>query len=84
LDRLCETDAISEQQKTQLRALHDQTNPRQLHREIYQLLDEILLLPGATPGETEDVYETLFVSPKTKEGERIPVTLSFESMTTLR
>jgi hypothetical protein len=84
LDRLCETDAISEQQKAQLRALHDQTNPRELHREIYQLLDDIFLLPGATPGDTEDVYETLFASPETQEGEGIPVTLSFESMTTLR
>jgi hypothetical protein len=84
LDRLCETDAISEQQKAQLRALHDQTNPRQLHREIYQLLDEIFLLPGATPGETEDVYETLFAPVEIQEGESIPVTLSFESMTTLR
>jgi hypothetical protein len=84
LDRLCETDAISEQHKEQLRALHDQTNPRQLHREIYQLLDEIFLLPGAIPGETEDVYQTLFASTETQQGEGIPVTLSFESMTALR
>jgi hypothetical protein len=84
LDRLCETEAISAQQKAQLRALHDQTNPRQLHREIYQLLDEISLLPGATPGQTEDVYETLFAPVEIQEGEGIPVTLSFESMTTLR
>jgi len=84
LDRLCETDAISEQQKAQLRDLHDQTNPRQLHREIYQLLDEIFLLPGATPGQTEDVYETLFAPVEIQEGEGIPVALSFESMTTLR
>jgi hypothetical protein len=84
LDRLCETDAISEQQKAQLRELHDQTNPRQLHREIHQLLDEIFLLPGATPGQTEDVYETLFTSAEIQEGEGIPVTLSFETMTTLR
>jgi hypothetical protein len=84
LDRLYETDAISEQQKAQLRELHDQTNPRQLHGEIYQLLDEIFLLPGAIPGETEDVYETLSISAESEEGEGIPVTLSFESMTALR
>jgi hypothetical protein len=84
LDRLSETDAISEEQKAQLRVLHDQANPRQLHREIYQLLDEAFLLPGAIPGETEDVYETLFASAESQEGEGIPVTLSFESMTTLR
>jgi hypothetical protein len=84
LDRLCETDALPEEQKAQLRALHDQTNPRQLRREINQLLDEIFLLPGAIPGETEDVYETLFTPVEIQEGEGIPVTLSFESMTTLR
>jgi len=84
LDRLCETDAISEEQKEQLRTLRDQTNPRQLRREIYQLLDQIFLLPGAVPGETEDVYETLFVSAEGQEGEGIPVTLSFESMASLR
>jgi hypothetical protein len=84
LDRLCETDAISEQQKAQLRALHDQTNPRQLRREIYQLLDEILLLPATIPGETEDVYETLFTPAESQEGGGTPVALSFEGMTTLR
>lgn len=84
LHRLGETDALSEQQKQQLRALHDQTNPRQLHREIHQLLDEIFLLPGAVPGETEDVYQTLFASLEIQEGESIPVTLSSENMTTLR
>jgi hypothetical protein len=81
LDRLCETDAISEQQKQQIRTLRDQTNPRQLRREIYQVLDQIFLLPGAVPGQTEDVYETLFAALETREGEGIPVTLSFERIT---
>jgi len=84
LDRLCETDAISEQQKQQLRTLRDQTNPRQLRREIHQLQSEIFLLPGAVPGQTEDVYETLFAPVEIQEGEGIPVTLSFESITSLR
>jgi hypothetical protein len=83
-DRLCETDAISEEQKEQLRTLRDQTNPRQLRREIYQVLDQIFLLPGAVPGETEDVYETLFASTESQEGEGIPVTLSFDTMASLR
>ena len=82
--RLCETDAISEEQKEQLRALRDQTNPRQLRREITQLQNEIFLLPGAVPGQTEDVYETLFASVEIQEVEGIPVTLSFESMASLR
>jgi hypothetical protein len=84
LDRLCETDAISEQQKQQLRTLRDQTNPRQLRREIHQLQSEIFLLPGAVPGQTEDVYETLFAPVEIQEGEGIPVTLSFDSMAPLR
>jgi len=84
LDRLCETDAITEEHKEQLRTLRDQTNPRQLRREIIQLQDEIFLLPGAVPGQTEDVYETLFAPVEIQEGEGIPVTLSFDSMATLR
>ena len=84
LDRLCETDAISEEQKHQLRALRDQTNPRQLHRELYQLLDQIFDLPGAVPGQTENVYETLFAAVEIQKGEGIPVTLSIEGITTLR
>jgi hypothetical protein len=81
---LCETDALSEQHKQELLALRDQTNPRQLRREIYQLRDQIFLLPGAVPGQTEDVYETLFAPIESQKGEGIPVTLSIEGMTTLR
>jgi len=77
-DRLCETDAISQEQKKQLRTLRDQVNPRQLRREIYQLLDQIFCLPAAVPGETEDVYETLSTPTTSQKGEGIPVTLSFE------
>ena len=83
-DRLCETDAISENQKQQLRTVRDQVNPRQLRQEIYQLIDQIFLLPGAVPGETEDVYETLFTPPESQEGEGIPVTLPFERIASLR
>jgi len=82
--RLSETDAIPEQQKEQLRALRDQTNPRQLRREIYQLLDQIFLLPGAVPGKTEDVYQTLFAPAESQEGGGISVTLSFEPIASLR
>jgi hypothetical protein len=84
LDRLCATDVISEGQKQELRTLRDQTNPRQLRREIYQLLDHIFSLPGAVPGQTENVYDTLFAPLETQEGEGIPVALSFERITTLR
>jgi hypothetical protein len=83
-DRLCETEAISPEQKQELRTFRDQINPRQLRREIHQLLDQIFSLPGAVPGHTENVYETLFTSTETQKEEGIPVTLSFDRMTSLR
>ena len=82
--RLCQTDAISEQQKEQLRTLRDRVNPRRLRQEIYQLIDHIFLLPGAVPGETEDVYETLSTPATSQKGEGIPVALSFERAASLR
>ena len=83
--RLCETDAIAEEEKEQLRTLRDQVNPRQLRQEIYQLIDHhIFLLPPAVPGKTEDVYETLFAPTETQKGEGAMVTLSFERMASLR
>jgi len=83
-DRLSETDAISEDRKQQLRTLRDQVNPRQLRQEIHQLLDHIFDLPGAVPGKTEDVYETLFAPTESQKGEGAMVTLSFERMASLR
>jgi hypothetical protein len=61
-DRLCATKAISPERKAQLQALRDQTNPRQLRREINDLLDHIASLPCAIPGVTEDVRRTLMIS----------------------
>jgi hypothetical protein len=58
-DRLCATKAISSEQKDRLVALRDQTNPRQLRQEIYDLIDYTFALPGAVPGVTEDVHRTL-------------------------
>ena len=62
-ERLCATDAIPEDWKEELVALRDSTNPRQLRREIYDLIDYIASLPSATPGVTEDVYKTLAAYP---------------------
>ena len=42
LERLCKSDAMSEQAKERLLELRKKTNPRQLRRQIYQLLDDIL------------------------------------------
>ena len=58
-DRLCETTAITQQRREQLEILRDQTNPRQLRQEIYDLIDYIFSLPNAIPGQRENVHLTL-------------------------
>ena len=59
LDRLCETEAISDQQREQLMALRESINPRKLRQEIYTLQDALFSLPNAVEGVTENVHETL-------------------------
>jgi hypothetical protein len=58
-DRLCETDAISDQQRDQLMALRQSINPRKLRQEIYALRDELFSLPNALAEVTENVHQTL-------------------------
>ena len=77
-DRLCNTSAISDEDRQRLQALRDQTNPRQLRREIYDLLDYLFTLPCATPGITQDVYQTLDMPLTLPKGEDALVTLSFD------
>jgi hypothetical protein len=60
-DRLIQTDAISPERREQLSRRRDQTNPRALREEIYDLIDRIFDLPNARPGEVEDVALTLFI-----------------------
>jgi hypothetical protein len=62
-DRLCATEAISEERKAQLQTLRDRTNPRHLRHEIYDLIDHISSLPCIVPGMTEDVRRTLLTQP---------------------
>jgi hypothetical protein len=62
-DRLCATEALPQQWKEELMALRDSTNPRHLRRQIYDLIDQIVALPRAIPGATEDVYQTLAAHP---------------------
>ena len=69
-DRLCATKAISQERKEQLQALRDQTNPRQLRREINKLIDHIASLPCAIPGVTEDVRQTLSTNPISGQDEQ--------------
>ena len=77
-DRLCATNAISNQDRQRLQDLRNQTNPRQLRREIYDLLDYLFTLPCATPGITEDVYQTLALPLSLPKGEDTLVTFSSE------
>ncbi|MBU0510904.1 MAG: integrase [Chloroflexi bacterium] len=58
-DRLCATGILSQEQQEYLDALRERTNPRQLRKDIYALIDHISSLPNAIPGKTEDVYQTL-------------------------
>lgn len=58
-DRLCRTDAILPEHRTQLDALRDAINPRRLREAIHDTIEYILKLPCATPGVSEDVHQTL-------------------------
>jgi hypothetical protein len=58
-DRLCATNQILPEHQEQLEALRDRINPRELRRQIYNSIDHLFTLPGAAPGNTENVYLTL-------------------------
>ncbi len=58
-DRLCATSAIRQERQAQLETLRNKTNPRQLRRETYDLIDYTFSLPGAVSGDTDDGYLTL-------------------------
>ena len=77
-DRLCATDAILSKHQEQLKALRDQTNPRQLRQEIYDQMDLLLSLPGSTPGVRENVYRTLRAPGRFNEGGDSPFAFRFD------
>jgi hypothetical protein len=77
-ERLCATRLLSQDKKQQLQRQRDQINPRQLRRDIYQLLDKLLRMPGATPGTTEDAYMTLAMPAEVWKGQGSPVTFSLD------
>jgi hypothetical protein len=58
-ERLSETGVLDPCERQRWEKLYDQTNPRQLRLQIYQWLDQLHALPGAKPGETEDIFDTL-------------------------
>jgi hypothetical protein len=76
-DRLCDTDAITQEHREQLKALRDQTNPRQLRQEIYDWIDYIFSLPGAVSGVTEDIHLTLRAAQCLKKGGDHPFAFFF-------
>lgn len=83
-ERLWATDAISQEAKEQLAALRERTNPRQLRKEIYRLLDELLSLGEQRPTPNRNFNlidpdtERLPVQRQSKKGAMVPVTLSIE------
>jgi len=62
--RLCATKTLTEKRQQEMQSLMDQTNPRQLRREICDLLDKLVHMPGATGDTTEEVYTTLAMPAK--------------------
>jgi hypothetical protein len=58
-ERLCPTGVLEPEVRAQLEAMRATTNPRQLREDIYDRLDYIFSLPGAVPGQPENVYLTL-------------------------
>lgn len=83
-ERLCATNAIPQKHREQLERFRKRTNPRRLRKEIYDLIDHIFSLPGALPGVTEDVFQTLPNRQYPQDGEGIPVTSSFDRTITVR
>ena len=59
-DRLCATDAIPPDQRAILAAWRQEINPRALRRKIYAAIQHLFQLPGAVPGQSENVYDSLF------------------------
>jgi hypothetical protein len=53
LERLCATPALEPTMQAHLRAVRDQTNPRQLRAEIYQLREQLFDLPLAQHPEDQ-------------------------------
>lgn len=83
-DRLRATGVLEKADERKLVALRDTTNPRQLREEIYELLDQLMTMPGADPERTEDIYQTLFTGHSEAEEHDSPVTLSFEGTIPVR
>jgi hypothetical protein len=75
-DRLCATGVLAPEQRAQLERLRDRTNPRRLRQAIYDQIEHVLSLPGAVPGQPEDIGLTLGVYTISWDDDSSPVTLS--------
>jgi hypothetical protein len=82
--RLCTAKTLTPEQQAPLEVLRDQTNPRRLRQDIWARVDHLLDLPGAVPGQPEDIRRTLGVYTISQQGGGIPVALSLEGTTALR
>lgn len=58
-DRLCATGVLARERQEALERWRDTINPRRLRLSIYDQLEALFRLPGARPGRTENVYDTL-------------------------
>jgi len=75
LERLEASEVVDPHRMEALRRLRDEANPLHLREEIYDLIDHLFSLPGATPGITEDVHKTLNLPFHLPEEVLSPVTL---------
>lgn len=62
-ERLTALAGIADEPRQQLAQQWAATNPRQLRRQFGQSLDALFALPNASPAQSEDVYQTLFLPP---------------------
>ena len=70
-DRLRASGHLEPVTRQQLESLRLATNPRQLRREVYDLLATLHRMPCAVDGQTQDVYQTLLVPPVRQEEEAL-------------
>jgi hypothetical protein len=69
-ERLCASQTASQLDLRPWHTLRQQTNPRQLRRDIYALLDQFFNLPTATPGVSENVFDTFPIPLTFLKGEK--------------
>ena len=58
--RVCAAGVLSCEQQADLEVLRLAINPRQLRRELRGMIADLLNMPSATLGKSEDVHETLY------------------------